>query len=94
MKKTALLMGLIVTTGLLFSGCTQLDQLKQKTVGTVEKTQTKNAEVTKKTSVTTDGDVVKQTEVEIKKPADVDKVVKEVDQALNDLNDDDLNLDL
>jgi len=94
MKKTLFISIVVVLSGLMLVGCQQTEQLKQKVLtGKVEKVETQNAKVTKKTGITTNGNVVKQAEVEVKKPADVDKVVNEVDKALKDINEDELNIE-
>ncbi len=95
MKKTALFTLVAFGSVLVLAGCqSQLTQLKSKNLCQVKKVETDNAEVTQKTLVNPDQKVIKETEMKIKKPADVDKVVKEVDKALNEINTDELNLDL
>ena len=89
---TLVIFGLV----LVLSGCQhQSVQLGSENLGEVKKVKTEDGvETTQKTLISPDKKVVRETEVKIKKPADVDKVIEEVDKVLDEVDPSKLDLDL
>ncbi len=96
MKKLLLFGGAFLVAGLLFAGCQQTDWLKEKALNKLQNKVEDRGGQTSTVEGAPLGDeaLIKQAESEIKKPADVEKVVNEVDNTLDQLDEGSLDIDL
>ena len=95
MKKLLFFGGVFLVSGVLFAGCQQTDWLKEKALN---KLQNKVQEREVQTFMVEEfplGDetLIKEVESEIEKPADVEKVLNEVDNILKQLDESSLDID-